>query len=158
MLSVPASIYLGIAKEPLTGIAFCVGYFYHLICDPDLDEMGATSAEGRMVKIPILGWVMYGMSSVYGAIFRRHHRSFITHFPGVSTAIRILFFYFWIPILYYTDVIKWQEWQGVFILWFWIGLSCADFLHWAADKIVTDAKHVNRNLNWRNDKKEQEKY
>jgi hypothetical protein len=151
--SIPASVYLAITKQPVTGLAFCIGYFYHLICDPDLDEMGITGAESRMIKIPILGWLMYALSSVYGVIFRKHHRSFATHFPGISTAIRLLVFFFWIPILYYFGIIKWQEWQGFFVLWFWIGLSFADALHWGADKVVSDTKDVIQKLNPKKERK-----
>jgi uncharacterized metal-binding protein len=148
MVAIPTSIYLAITKQPLIGIGFGIGYLTGLFIDPDADEMGATSGEGRMVKIPILGWIMYGISSVYGAIFRRHHRSFLTHFPFVSTAIRLLFFFFWIPILYYFNLLHWQPWHLTFYLWFWIGLSCADALHWMADMIVSDVKKINREPKW----------
>lgn len=144
----PGVIYLGIAKDPISGVAFGIGYFFGNFCDPDWDEMSATGSEGRMVKIPILGWILYGISSVYGAIFRRHHRSFQTHFPLFSTAIRLLFIFFWIPFLYYFKIIRWEAWQGVFYLWFWLGLSFGDFLHWGADMLVSDVKKINRQPSW----------
>jgi uncharacterized metal-binding protein len=148
IFALPGSICLGIVKDPISGVAFGSGYLFGNFCDPDWDEMSATGSEGRMVKIPILGWILYGISSVYGAIFRRYHRSFFTHFPFVSTAIRLLFVFFWIPILYYFKVIKWQDWQGIFYLWFWIGLSCADTLHWGADMLVSDVKKIHGEPNW----------
>jgi uncharacterized metal-binding protein len=125
-----------------------LGYLFGVICDPDWDEMGATGSEGRMVKVPILGWLMYGISSIYGAMFRRHHRSFLTHFPGVSTAIRILFVFFWIPLLYYFKIVRWEDWNIDLYSWFWLGLSFGDFLHWGADLIVTDVKKIHGEPNW----------
>ena len=146
LFSLPASIYL-IIKEPLAGFGFFIGYCFGDFIDPDWDLMGATNAEGRVVKIPIVGWLIYGISSVYGAIFRKHHRSFITHFPLVSTIIRIIFVFFWIPLLYYFKIFTYQKWQGLIYLWFWFGLSFADGLHWGADMLFSDIKK-SKNKGW----------
>lgn len=111
------------------------GYAMGRYIDPDLDMMGSTSADGRLVnEIPILGVFLYGHWATYGAIFRRHHRSFWTHCPGVSTAIRI--FYQFYPLF----VIIWlKDWNYVFIFQiFWgmfFGLTLADFLHFREDKL-----------------------
>ena len=146
LIALPLTAYLTI-YFPVAGPSFMLGYLFGVICDPDWDEMGATGSEGRMVKVPILGWLMYGISSIYGAMFRRHHRSFLTHFPGVSTAIRILFVFFWIPPLYFFGIVKWTGWSIDLYTWFWIGLSFGDFLHWAADMIVSDVRNITNKNN-----------
>jgi hypothetical protein len=112
-----------------------LGYAMGRYIDPDLDQMGATVADGRLVnEIPILGVFLYGHWATYGAIFRKHHRSFWTHCPGVSTAIRI--FYQFYPLF----VVLWlKDWNYAFIFQiFWgvfFGLTLADFIHFREDKL-----------------------
>jgi len=113
-----------------------VGYSFHRWCDNDLDLMGVNSAEGRQVnELPIIGIYLFGMSSMYGAIFRRFHRHWITHFPFVSTLIR-MFFMFIFPFLimdgYGINFIG-NGWHK-FWIGFWFGLSEADAIHWYLDK------------------------
>jgi len=112
-----------------------VGYSFHRYCDNDLDLMGVNAAEGRQVnEIPILGNFMFGMSSIYGSFFRKHHRHWLTHFPFISTAIR-LFFFFIFPFLimdgYGINFIG-NGWH-TFWLGFWVGLSQADGIHYYLD-------------------------
>lgn len=91
-------------------------------------------------ELPILGHVMYGISSTYGSIFRRHHRSFITHFPFVSTLIRLIFVFI-IPFVIGDSYLQ-INFIGNGWLWFWvgiwIGLSQADSIHWYLDKTYGD--------------------
>jgi len=113
-----------------------VGYSFHRFCDNDMDIQGVSACEGRAVnEIPILGHFMFGVSSAYGSIFRRHHRSFITHFPYVSTLIRLVFF-FTFPLLLFDNMginLIGNGWH-MFWLGFYNGLSCADGIHWWLDK------------------------
>lgn len=113
-----------------------LGYSFHRYCDNDLDLMGVNMAEGRQVnEIPVLGHFMFGVSSAYGSIFRKSHRSFLTHFPIISTAIRLAFFGF-IPFIlgdYYGINFMGNGWH-MFHLGFFAGLSTADGIHWALDK------------------------
>lgn len=109
------------------------GYLMGRYIDPDLDQMGTTAAEGRLVnEIPILGHFLYGHWSTYGSIFRKHHRSIITHFPVLSTIIRIIYQFYPLFILIWA-----KEWFHISIPLFFfgilIGLSFADFLHWYKD-------------------------
>lgn len=88
-------------------------------------------------EIPILGHFMYGVSSTYGSFFRRHHRSFWTHFPIFSTAIRLLFVGF-VPFIlgdYYGINFIGNGWV-MFHLGFWAGLSQADAIHYVLDKTM----------------------
>lgn len=113
------------------GLGYLVGYSLHRYVDNDWDIFGSNNAEGRLVnEIPVLGHFLYGISSVYGSIFRRYHRSWITHWPGISTLIRLIFLLF-IPFVvgdgYGINFI------GGGWVWFWVGmwagLSQADGIH-----------------------------
>lgn len=113
-----------------------VGYGMGRWVDGDWDIMGTNNAEGRLVnEIPILGHFIFGISSTYGSIFRKHHRSFITHFPIVSTIIRLVF----VLIVPFIFLDSWginligNGWH-MFWLGLWGGLSQADGIHWFLDK------------------------
>jgi hypothetical protein len=113
------------------GIGYLMGYSLGRYVDPDWDLMSANSAEGRIVnEIPILGHFLYGISSSYGSLWRKCHRSVWTHYPILSTGIRLAFI-LWLPFML-GDAYGINFIGGGWI-WFWIslwlGLSCADGLH-----------------------------
>lgn len=117
------------------GLGNIVGYSLHRYLDNDLDLMGVTAAEGRMVReLPILGNFMFGMSSIYGSFTRHNHRNFWTHFPFISTLIR-LFFFFVFPFAlldaYGINLIG-NGWH-LFWIGLWGGLSHADGIHYFLD-------------------------
>ena len=129
-LAIPLSVALSFC-DWRAGTGYLVGYTLHRWIDNDWDLMSANSAEGRMVnEVPLLGHFLYGVSSTYGSIFRRHHRSWITHWPIISTLVRLIFV-FWLPFvlgdLYGINFIG-DGW-----IWFWLsilaGLSHADTIH-----------------------------
>lgn len=119
------------------GLGNLLGYSIGRWIDPDWDLVTANNSESRMInEIPILGHFLYGISSTYGSIFRRYHRSFITHFPFVSTAIRLLFVGF-IPFIVGDNLginFIGGGWYK-FHLGVWIGLSQADAIHWFLDSM-----------------------
>jgi uncharacterized metal-binding protein len=137
---IPTSLYL-MTLNPVFGIANFLGYSFHRFVDNDADLMGTSSSEGRLVnELKFVGAILFGFLSVYGAIFRRYHRSIITHFPFLSTAIRLAFVFWWIPLLYYFKLITYRSWQLDFLIWFWVGLSQADATHYIADLFFGDAE------------------
>lgn len=119
--------------EIIIGIGIIIGYELGKYVTPDWDIMGVTSDEGRIVNdIPIVGHFIFGVSSFYGSVFRKYHRSFITHFPFVSTSIRYLLL-FWYPFLcIYQAEINLAILVFIFIGMF-IGTSLSDAVHWWAD-------------------------
>jgi len=134
---VPASI--GIMFINLyAGMGFLSGYFFHRWCDNDWDIMGASSSEGRMVnELPIVGHFLFGISSTYGSVFRKTHRKFVSHFPFFSTLIRLMFL--GVPIFFFLksfDFDFMQEWFQLGLLFFWLGLSFADSIHYLLDLLV----------------------
>lgn len=131
----PTSIILSVGINPILGVSTMLGYALGRWIDPDLDQVSITSAEGRILNdFRILGYIMVGYSTIYGAVFRKHHRSFITHFPFVSTAIRLLYFFWWVYFLRNT----WHPWYWMVILGVWIGLSVADTVHYLLDNLYKD--------------------
>jgi len=134
VVEIPLSLALCFV-DPKFALGNIVGYTFHRWCDNDLDIMGVNAAEGRQVnELWIVGIYLFGMSSMYGAIFRKWHRSFWTHFPGVSTIIR-MFFMFIFPFLimdgYGINFIG-NGWH-MFWIGFWTGLSQADAIHYLLD-------------------------
>lgn len=138
-VTIPVALLL-VGWEWKFSLGYLAGYSFHRYCDNDWDIFGSNNAEGRMVnEIPILGHFMYGVSSTYGSFFRRHHRSFWTHFPIVSTAIRLAFVGF-VPFIlgdYYGINFIGNGW-AMFHLGFLAGLSQADGIHWFLDKTYGD--------------------
>lgn len=113
------------------GSGYLVGYTLHRWIDNDWDLMGTSSSEGRAVnELPLLGHYIFGVSSVYGSIFRKYHRKWMTHWPGISTIGRLVLV-FGIPFAlgdgYGINFI------GYGWVWFWVGvwmgLSHADGVH-----------------------------
>jgi len=90
-------------------------------------------------ELPILGYFLYGVSSTYGAMFRKFHRKIWTHLPVLSTIIRIVFVGF-VPFLvldgYGVNLIG-NGWHK-FWLGYWAGLSQADGIHYWLDKNYGD--------------------
>lgn len=137
---IPTSIFIVFFVDYRFGLGNLAGYFLGRWIDPDWDIFGSNNAEGRLVnEIPILGHFIYGISSTYGSIFRRHHRSFITHFPIISTSIRLVFVGF-IPFLIGDNLginFIGNNWYKLYF-GIWLGLSFADLIHWALDMFHED--------------------
>ena len=133
-VEIPVSLLLVLVDWQFSLGNLC-GYSIGRWIDPDWDIMGTNNAEGRMVReLKVIGHFMYGVSSTYGSIFRGYHRSFITHFPIVSTMIRIIFVGF-VPFLVCDNLgvnLIGKGWHK-FWLGFWVGLSTADGIHWWLD-------------------------
>lgn len=136
-ITIPIALLLSALDWKLS-IGYFIGYSFHRYCDNDWDIFGSNNAEGRMVnELPVLGHFLYGISSTYGSIFRRKHRSFLTHFPVISTLIRLVFVGA-IPFIlgdYYGINFIGNGWH-MFHIGFWAGLSQADGIHWYLDLTV----------------------
>jgi len=141
-VALPVAALTLIAGEPVIAAGITIGYGLGRYLDPDLDVMGTAGGDGRMVnELPIVGLLLYGYWSVYGAVFRRHHRSKWTHGPFISTAIRFVY-QFWLPALaiYYYHM-NWAWWL---LLGMYGGLTFADVLHWAADTLSGELRRSKR--------------
>lgn len=147
LISIPLSVIIPVLisglnmrswGEYIIGVGIFLGFEMGQYCTPDWDIMGTSLDEGKIVNdIPILGHFIFGVSSTYGSIFRKHHRSFLTHFPFISTGIRFLFLFWW--IFYQIYISSYDLYWLIFLfigLFFGNGLS--DMIHWWAD--LTDNK------------------
>jgi uncharacterized metal-binding protein len=125
---------------PIIGALIVIGYFLGRWIDPDLDELGLTSSEGRMMReLKVFGvlltmlYLPYAYLMRFVGIGRRGHRNFFSHFPVIGTAIRLAW------LLMIPGLIAWhygfQPTQDLIhgLFGVLIGLSIADWLHWAAD-------------------------
>jgi uncharacterized metal-binding protein len=99
---------------------------------PDLDQEGLCTGESLIVKWTLgIGFLWCAIWYPYATMFS--HRSFYTHFPIVSTLIRIL--YLFVPtfiilhLLGYNIHIPW-----IYALFGFIGLVISDTAHWAMDR------------------------
>ena len=138
---VPILLYSVPFKENgqiLIGVGMFVGYEVGRYVTPDWDIMGTTSSEGWLVnEIPVAGHFLFGVSSTYGSIFRKHHRSTITHFPFISTSIRHLLLFGWVWWEIYKSALDWS-WLIFIFIGVFIGNSMSDGVHWYLDKYRPD--------------------
>lgn len=126
----PASIFVGLFGFPLAAIAFTGGYVLGRWISPDWDSVAITKDESNMVHdFKFLGYLFVGYTTIYGFVFRKMHRSFFTHFPGVSTAIRLLFVFWW--VYFAIDIL--YDWQVAAMISVWVGLSLSDLVHYVLD-------------------------
>jgi uncharacterized metal-binding protein len=135
----PLAVLLGAGLLTVNRIvAVCVplGYALGSIIDPDLDELGITGSEARLMKTvvlaPLIGW-----TSLYAVLMKPlgGHRSVWSHTPVVGTFIRLCFMSFpFVVLLHYLQLPMSQAPQ-IFI-GLLAGLSIADAVHWVLDFIV----------------------
>lgn len=123
---------------------------YHLgrWIDPDLDQAGTSSADGRMVKeIPFFGYLFYIWWTIYALLmsaivkvlglskgYLGAHRSKLTH-SYVGTAIRVVWFN--IPIVFLLIVFDANvniEFARNYLIAMMLAFSYSDSRHYRLDK------------------------
>ena len=130
-----SSLGLDYKGSLLIGVGIFAGYEIGKYIDPDWDLVTATNSESRMInELPLIGYYLFGVSSMYGAIFRRMHRSFWTHFPAVSTAIRHFFVFGGLGWEIYWSTLDWS-WLIFIYIGIFVGNSFSDAIHWFLDMI-----------------------
>lgn len=119
--------------QELIGLGIFLGYEFGRYCSNDWDCVTMTEDESNMSnEIPILGHYLFGVSSMYGSVFKRRHRKPETHWPFISTAIRYLLVFWWIFWQIYMSNLDW--WWLIFIfIGGYLGLSFSDTIHFVAD-------------------------
>lgn len=153
--SVVAAILVDYAMDPkgvevMLPISIPFGYFFGLLVDPDLDIPSHTDAKRRWsyswITVPIRWW-WTGYARLMRAL-GASHRSFITHMPGISTAIRLLWFVAPMLVLMLVLQVPWGlvGLQKYSLVGVWIGLSIADTFHALADLIEYMLKRARRYL------------
>jgi uncharacterized metal-binding protein len=134
IVAIPATLLAVVTVDYRFALGLLAGYGMGRYFTPDLDQVTVTTSEGRLMNdFKILGYVIVGYTTIYGAMFRRWHRSFITHFPVISTAIRLVFLFWWIIFFYRRGWLVFgidDLYIGAGILF---GMSMADSMHWLSD-------------------------
>lgn len=110
-----------------TSLFLAIGSLIGLILTPDLDQ--AESHRGLWKRI---WWI-------YGRMFS--HRSFLSHFPVISTIIRLLYI-FSIPAFIIWWYVNIPESYLHLILIIIIGLIASDTIHYIADILTSEIKRI----------------
>lgn len=144
MLSVAAYFYNPEMISNSDSVALVVGALSGILLSPDLDVDGGYIGLHFLRSIPIIGWPI---SKAWELFWKPYavvipHRSWISHFPVISTTIRvgILFVCFGIPLA----LMNYGSFKILFVdnirtdfMWF-IGLCISDGFHYFADKFSGD--------------------
>jgi uncharacterized metal-binding protein len=109
--------------HPGHALAAGVGCLLGVILSPDLDIDHRTVSETSLG--PIVGEFIY----LYWLFYAKKiaHRDWKSHMPIVSTAIRILYGFWWLALI--DTSLFWQ------LRWVWVGLAVSDFFHWVMDML-----------------------
>ena len=133
-------LFIGQSTEGIIGVA--TGAVTGCLISPDADVDSGAIADyyirvytSRIVEaVWTMLWLLYRKAL--------KHRSFLSHFPLVSTIIRIFYlgmlcgmFYFLIatPLKYLSGLVR-IDWP-LFLWWAFVGLVLADTAHWALDEL-----------------------
>lgn len=130
---------LCLSGQTILGLGVVAGYVYGRYITPDEDIVGMTVGEGYLMNhLPIIGNLIVAYWTIYGAFFRKKHRSVWTHGPVLSTAIRYLFGFWWIGLLIWKG--WWASWATYLMIGAFIGTTMIDCIHWAADVITKEIR------------------
>ncbi len=119
----------------LAGSLAAVGCMLGIPFSPDLDVDHRTYAE----RMPVIGWVWFLLWIPYAKVIA--HRSFHSHGPLWSTALRQLYFLTLIWLIARLTGIEqatWlQFWHWLLTQWWYgwlfVGLLISDLMHWVRD-------------------------
>lgn len=139
------------AGEPVLLVAAAAtpaGYFLGRWLSPDLDLVGANSDESRMMReLKIIGALIFAWFSIYAYVMRfvgvgrKGHRNFFSHFPVISTTIRIAWLLLF-PLISIPIYLIWKNGYSEYLLLPQVvfsvlgvicGLSLADTVHYMLD-------------------------
>jgi len=91
LVAIPASLF-SLVSDYRLGLGIFFGYALGLFLDPDSDMQSITMSEGRVMKLGIFAWPWLAWWLGYSMLFK--HRSFWSHFPYISTFIRLVWLLF----------------------------------------------------------------
>lgn len=138
-LAVLLSVAVGVVMWDIyAGLLVFAGYLLGAICDPDLDQISITGAEGRaMRQFGLLGVLYSAYWMPYAYLIP--HRSWVSHSIGISTAIRLIYLML-IPlgVATYLGVVYMDDTTMTLLIYIfgyvWMGLTLADSVHIILDK------------------------
>lgn len=131
---------------------YVAGALVGTMVTPDLDVDGGMYSDSVLRKVFIpLQWLWRGFWYTYAILVP--HRSKISHFPFVGTAIRIFYVYFLINLIRWAlgfPVVFWWDWSMFF------GLAHVDIVHYVVDNFIK-GKQVLEDITWTEEKPKQVK-
>lgn len=131
-----------IILSPMEALPMAAGCLMGILLTPDLDQETKNRVENKLIKsrifpIRIIGYLYIWYFLPYALWLP--HRSFWSHFPIVSTALRLLYL---VPLmlifalaLYYAgvEIITFLQYNQRTVILFVLGLVLSDTLHWVMD-------------------------
>jgi uncharacterized metal-binding protein len=129
--------------SPLQAIAFGAGYcFATFFMNPDLD-------------LDSVGYQSWGPLRIIWWPYQKAlaHRSYFSHFPVISTLLRIVYL-MWFPVLLLLllggsvqavardAIFDWWPIVGIYVLIFILGMIVSDSIHTILDTVSTDLKRM----------------
>jgi Uncharacterized metal-binding protein len=125
--------------DPLAGLACAAGSASGVVLSPDLDVDHKTESEevvwrwGCVFGIAFMTyWLPYGLVMP--------HRSFWSHFPVVSTSIRVVYGFWWLVPLSFAIRLTPGPLFWWYFAWWFAGLCLSDAAHWMMDKLSKKRK------------------
>lgn len=129
-------LLLNRGAECIVGVS--TGALIGILLSPDADVNGGSIADYYIRRYSGVA-VEVAWDSIW-AVYRKvcKHRGFISHFPVISTVLRIAYlavFYFLIatPLKWLSGFVR-IDW-ALFLWWAFVGLVLADTSHWGLDKL-----------------------
>jgi uncharacterized metal-binding protein len=143
---------LGLAWPLAAGLGLAGG-LAALFINPDLDQVGVSSAEMNVTRIPLVGWLLgalwigfwfpyAGLVQSVRAFGRRGHRSPLSHWPLVGTIGRLAYIlaaYTLVQLvagLVFFVRLPGLEALPIEVAAFPLALAVADTGHWARDVLT----------------------
>lgn len=134
-----AFVYLNFKDLVLTLVwaaSVPIGYLIGAYLNPDSDQISVTLGEGMaMRRFKIFGVLFVAYWTIYAYIMQMvgGHRSFWTHFPYISTFIRMMYglIPFWVWFFYTKSDLYY--WEIVAFCGVWVGLGISDNIHYYLD-------------------------
>ena len=127
-VSAPATFFLGGSIEQVIAVGGGALCGIIISCDLDVDSGHIGDSIIRKYFGLIVEKIIDVMLYPYRKIFK--HRGFWSHFPVISTLIRLLYLSIWIgPIIYWLGWWEWKSWMA----WWVGGLMLSDAVHGALD-------------------------
>ena len=140
LTSIPcfAAGYL-VSQDLLSATACFGGCLLGILITPDLDQESISTSEYKLVKWTLgLGYFWTMLWFPYALMFK--HRSFFSHFPIVSTLLRIGYICVFLGFFHSLGM-SFPQPSWTVMLWTVIGLMVSDTLHWFMD-LVSGATHA----------------
>lgn len=119
-----AAIPIGMT-DPNVALSIVAGAVGGWMVTPDLDIEHRTHEEWRIWRLsPIVGaiWTLYWLPYAWAI----PHRHWASHLPGVGTAGRMIYLFWWLPLI--VSPIDWS-----LIAMVWCAWSIQDIGHYVAD-------------------------